>query len=280
MLSKLEQEGYMLDADARRQESARLYGALEAAVNGPLDRINNCIEQIRSEISGADPELVQRIGGLLTILEDQALDLARLSTSIGETALCCTGKMAPQGMVADLSGQLASLVEMVQDYARRKGFELEFFSDGEALTVVDPVMLDRVVLNLISNAMRHGRENGHVLVQLRAEGKGYCLSVTDDGFGIPARRQEHLTEMFGEADEAFPGGTGLYLVDQFCQLMGWTLEWESGAQGTRFSVHIPPVEPKDVLMLRSSPRCMPDLEQQRRRVRMELLGQPDQGNGS
>ena len=273
MLIMGERGAAAMENEARKRESARLYGALETAVNGSMARLFNALEQLQTELetSGND-ELLERAQGLLEVIRDCSLEQGRLTMSLGESMLCQSGKLVAQEMSMDVSGHLEQMTEMARPYAERKGCTLEFVSDGELVTVVDPTLMDRMVLNLISNALWHGRENGHILVQLHREGSGGCLSVTDDGFGIPKERQEHLTELFGDWDERFPGGTGLYLVKEFCDRMNWTLEWESGPQGTRFAVHIPPVAPQDILRMNSSSGYRMDEEVLRSRVRMEMLG--------
>jgi two-component system osmolarity sensor histidine kinase EnvZ len=102
------------------------------------------------------------------------------------------------------------------------------------------LLLERLLANLVDNAMRHGRPP--VLVRLWADGGDAVLDVEDHGPGIPPAAQAHLTQAFarGDASRGTPGtGLGLAIVQQIVRRMGGTLSFERLADKPCVRVRLP-----------------------------------------
>ena len=102
-----------------------------------------------------------------------------------------------------------------EDMERLQDKNISLTSDVEPNIVVDGNrdLLARLLTNLISNAYRYGRENGHITVTLSSDGNEAALSVADDGIGVPMEEQEKIFLRFYQSDGARSnGGTGLGLA--------------------------------------------------------------------
>jgi signal transduction histidine kinase len=110
---------------------------------------------------------------------------------------------------------------------------------GEARWDADAVR--RALLNLIDNAIKHGRPRGEVEAGVRADGGHVRLSVRDDGPGIARREQRRLFGRFQRgATEASGTGLGLYLVDQVARAHGGRVDLQSGEpEGCTFTLVLP-----------------------------------------
>lgn len=108
----------------------------------------------------------------------------------------------------------------------------------------NPALLSRLVVNLIENALKYGRTDGHVWLSADREHGEVRLSVKDDGEGIAKEHQEKVWQRFYQVDTAHSGemgaGLGLPMVSQIAQIHGgfMTLESEPGA-GCTFTLHLP-----------------------------------------
>ena len=98
----------------------------------------------------------------------------------------------------------------------------------------DRILLERCLNNLLSNAYKYGRENGHVWVRLRRNADKIILSVKDDGIGISQENLTKIWERFYQADSARGDdrsdrgiGLGLSMVKQICELLDITVEADS-----------------------------------------------------
>ncbi|NRD46971.1 hybrid sensor histidine kinase/response regulator [Corallococcus exiguus] len=200
---------------------------------GPLEDV---LAQVPvTESARKDLELVHRNAGRLlrlvnTLLDFSRLEAGRIDSSFEPTDLATFTK--------DLTGHFRSAIE-------RTG--LSFSVDCAALPEpvwVDRQMWEKVVFNLLSNALKFTFEGG-IIVRQEARGASILLCVTDTGTGIPAEELPHLFERFHRVRNARSRthegtGIGLALVHELVELHGGdvTVESEEG-RGTTFTVRIP-----------------------------------------
>ncbi|MBD2664472.1 multi-sensor hybrid histidine kinase [Richelia sinica FACHB-800] len=218
-------------------------------------------------------------------LVNQLLDLQRLDA----------GRMQPSFRPCDLVEFVTQIIESFRPYCEKKG--LRVFSD---LALCPPVYLDlekfdKVIYNLLSNAMKFTREGGVISVRLHARTDHCILQVQDTGIGIRPEQIPYLFDRFrqaeGSANRSYEGsGLGLALVKELVELHGGQVTVESVyGQGTTFtlqlltgSAHLPPEQVKDtpgeITISRASVE-LADLEQlesttEQLEVKPELLPQP------
>jgi signal transduction histidine kinase len=111
----------------------------------------------------------------------------------------------------------------------------------DVVVTTDPRRLERIVANLIGNALEHaGRD---VSVRVGRDGIGAFVEVSDSGAGIPPDRLPHVFERFYKADSsrAGPGsGLGLAIALENARLLGGDLDvWSEVGRGTRFTLRLP-----------------------------------------
>lgn len=108
----------------------------------------------------------------------------------------------------------------------------------------DPVLLERILRNFISNAIRY-TERGEIRVECLMQDGSLRIDVLDTGIGIPAAQQHEIFSEFfqlgnPERDRTRGLGLGLAIVDRVAKLLGHVIEVESTpGQGSRFSVRVP-----------------------------------------
>ena len=109
---------------------------------------------------------------------------------------------------------------------------------------LDVTLISRLLQNLIDNAARYGRENGHIWVTLRRVEGEVLLSVRDDGIGIPADRLERIWQRFYQVESARGAGggagLGLTMVRQIAALHGGMVTVDSReGEGSCFTLRFP-----------------------------------------
>ena len=106
--------------------------------------------------------------------------------------------------------RIASLVEsalrLVGPEAAARNVELVSHLDGEATAAVAPDKLERVLLNLLTNALRHTPSDGSVAVFLERRDGDVVVRVEDTGTGLPPEALGRMFERFWRADRARSGG--------------------------------------------------------------------------
>jgi signal transduction histidine kinase len=107
---------------------------------------------------------------------------------------------------------------------------------GELVARANAEKLQRVLFNLIQNAIRHTPADGSVTVRARAVGSGVEVEVADDGEGVPAGDDERVFEAFyrGDAARGEDGaGLGLAISRAIVEAHGGRIWLEDGSPGTR-----------------------------------------------
>ena len=124
-----------------------------------------------------------------------------------------------------------------------KGIQLEYRLAKGIVVWGNEELLRRLLVNLISNAYRYGKENGHISIVLQKTGENVLLSVSDDGYGIGKEHIDHIWQRFYQADTSHThqgSGLGLAMVQEIAQLHGGWMKVESEeGEGSCFSLHLP-----------------------------------------
>ena len=183
-------------------------------------------------------EIVNRSAVTLRDEITQLLDFRKLD-EVSETPVMTTGDLSQ--FVQEACG------ELTRTYLPA-GVHLRLELCHEALiTCFDPSKMQRVLLNLVSNAIKYNRQDGDIVVRTRLEQDGSqtyaLLQVADTGIGIRPENREHIFERFFQEnhdDTTYVGsGIGLYLVRQYVRMQGGTISVEDNVpQGTVFTVRM------------------------------------------
>jgi signal transduction histidine kinase len=146
----------------------------------------------------------------------------------------------------DLRAIVDDVVELTAVEAERRHLSVVVLSGAEqVLANGDADELDRVVSNLVSNALKYTPEGGHITVSVTRHGHEVELVCADEGLGISEADQQQLfTEFFRSSNPAAvaqPGtGLGLAIVKRIVQRHGGRIEVESElGRGSTFRVHLP-----------------------------------------
>jgi two-component system, OmpR family, phosphate regulon sensor histidine kinase PhoR len=178
----------------------------------PLSLIKGFVETL---LDGAkdDPELTVRY---LNTIEKHADRLTYLIEDLLSISQLESGQVVLNLEEVPLRAVGARVLEDLRSKAREKRVHIRN-NLPEALTVrADGERLEQVLFNLVENAIKYGRADGHVVMEARAEAKESVeICVRDDGPGIPLEAQARIFERFYRVDRARSretGGTGLGLA--------------------------------------------------------------------
>ena len=136
--------------------------------------------------------------------------------------------------------ELVSFVCADMALIREKGITLQCEAEEGILFCGNRELLTRLLTNLISNAYRYGKENGHIWVRLRKENSKIRLAVQDDGIGIAIEEQQKIFQRFYQADNSRSGpgiGLGLSMAQEIAHFHGGEITVESDLErGSTFTV--------------------------------------------
>jgi two-component system osmolarity sensor histidine kinase EnvZ len=207
-------------------ERALLLAGVSHDLRTPLSRIRLALEMLDQQGDAAlRAGLVQDIEDIDAAI-DQFLDFARITES--------------EAVVAD--GDLDAIARELRDRYARAGKDVAAQLAPLPPLALRPVAIQRLIANLVDNALRHGQ--GGVEIVTALEGSKVVLEVLDRGPGIPAADAERMLQPFTRLDAARSGtgtGLGLAIVDRVARMHGGSvrlLAREGG--GLRARVELPP----------------------------------------
>ncbi|WP_309890182.1 ATP-binding protein [Archangium sp.] len=182
---------------------------------------------------GSRMEAIERALRRLGLLVDNLLDVGRIRH----------GKLDFVFASGDLSALVSELVERTEEEARLAGVVLTSRIEPSLLGRFDRLRLEQVMMNLLSNALRHGA-GCPVMVLLERSATGARLVVRDEGPGIPEADRERVFARFEQvASSARAGGLGLglFIVRQIVEGHGGRVHVEPGPEGkgAAFVVQLP-----------------------------------------
>ena len=207
----------------------------------PLTLIMGPAQELQRLLDDAGPQVHEE----LQAISRNGLRLGRLVNTLLDFSRIEAGRMQAKYEPTDIAQVTAELASVFRSAVDRAGLAFAV----ECPPLPDPVYLDRsmwekVILNLLSNALKFTFDGG-VRVAVRAEGGHAVVTVADTGIGVPAREMPRLFERFHRIENARSrsnegSGIGLALVQELVQLHGGAITASSAeGEGTTFTIRLP-----------------------------------------
>lgn len=206
----------------------------------PLHALGLFVGQLRQHVPSIEGRrLVERIDGAVVNMNElfaALLDISKLDA----------GVLVPDVTEFPLEHLLKRMDATFAAAAREKGLSLRVVSSSLWVRS-DIILLERILQNLVSNAVRFAADGG-VVVGCRRCGEELRIDVCDSGPGIPKDRQRDVFGEFTQLEGPYQGrhhglGLGLAIVDRLCRLLGHRVELTSTpGKGSRFAIFVPLID--------------------------------------
>ena len=207
-----------------------ILGPLETITAGKFGRLE---QSLKNQIA-----VVQRNAGRLLGLMNQLLDLSKLDEN----------KMPLKMTSGNMSALVSDIVISFEAYADKLGIRLTMTDESKNVEMdFDRQMMEKVLINLISNALKFTSGGGWINVSVAPihDGKNIVIRVKDSGKGIPQEEMPYIFDRFHQVDGTMTRnqegtGIGLSLVKEFVELQGGRIEVDSVInEGSEFRVILP-----------------------------------------
>ncbi len=245
---KVEYERELIEARERAEEMNRLktnfLANMSHEIRTPLTSIIGYADVLSEEIEGTPQELlafIRQSGERLMETLNSVLDLAQIESKSIHIDL----------RPLDLYELAQNTVQLFSRQAEGKGLSirLEQPADVRVMACIDQAAFNRVLNNLVSNAIKFTHE-GEVVLSVDKEGDRAVVRVRDTGIGIGEAFKEHLFHAFrqestGQSREYEGSGLGLVITRHLVELMGGEIHVESTrGVGSTFIIRFPAAEPE------------------------------------
>ncbi len=191
----------------------------------PLDRL---IVSLRESPYASDLRLIQKNANRLLRVINQILDFRKVEGKQEKLAV----------REIDLVPFVGEIKSYFDSMASVRVISYTFTSSMKQCTLwIDPDLLEKVLVNLLSNAFKFTPEGGSVRIELTEEGDRVFIRVIDTGSGIQPGNLPHLFDRFYTEDRSMGTGIGLHLVKEYIHMHGGEIRVESEpGQRTTFTV--------------------------------------------
>lgn len=251
----------------KEQELQKLNRSLEEAVEeankanaAKSDFLSRMSHDIRTPMNGIigmakiarmNMDDAERLDDCMDKIEIASNHLLSLINDILDVSKMESGEFDLSVEPMDINAILKDVEVVMQEDAKNRGLTMTVDKSRleHPFVIGSPLNVKRILMNLVSNALKYNRENGSVTIsvsELEEDGKQlYCFRVADTGLGMSEEYLEKLFEPFSrehEGTKAVAEGTGLgtSIVKNLTDLMGGKIDVESKlGEGSTFTVTIP-----------------------------------------
>ena len=219
------------------QAKSRFIAAASHDLRQPLHALGLFVDRLHGRVKAAERRgILEQIDAAVTAMDElfnNLLDISKLDA----------GVLTPTISDFPIAHLLKRTESTFAATARKKGLSLRIVSNS-AWVRSDPILLERILLNLVSNAVGYTASGG-IVIGCRRRGAQLRIEVWDSGPGIPEDQHQNIFAEFhqlgGPQHERRSGmGLGLAIVDRLCRLLDHQIELTSiVGKGSRFSVIVP-----------------------------------------
>lgn len=232
---------------------------LSESINGMIDKLEGDMErekqfssdvshelrtpiaiiQSQSEFAMDNPEAAQEAA---EVINKQAKRMSNLVSKLLMLSRSDSGRLVLDMEKVNLSDLLEEIAEQQQIITSDYDITIKTEIEPDVQIMADEGMLIRIILNLIDNAVKYGKNPGGTIeLSLKKDGKYAVCTVADDGPGIPKKQQKKIWQRFYQVDQARKDGTssglGLSMVQSITKSMGGTVKLESEeGEGSTFEL--------------------------------------------
>jgi PAS domain S-box-containing protein len=196
---------------------------------------NNSLEDSREKISQGI-NIIKQNCHRFTKLINNIVDISKMDSGFFKL------KLSNQNIVEVVE----EIVQSISSYINGKGINVVFDTNiEEKIIACDPEKIERIILNLISNAIKFTNLDGMIFVNLTDKGDTVEISVKDTGIGMDTKYLSNIFKRFHQVDKSLSrnsegSGIGLSLVKSLIELHGGKISVESNlGEGSIFKIELP-----------------------------------------
>jgi PAS domain S-box-containing protein len=232
-------ENELRELDQRKNE---FLATLAHELRNPLAPLRNGLEVMR--LAGADPATAEKARAMM---ERQLRQMVRLVDDLLDVSRVSRGKIELRREDVELSAVLRNALETSQPLMADRGHELVANVPPERIVVnADVTRLSQVFWNLLNNAAKYTEPGGRVELNVKLQGGEVCVSIRDNGIGIPPEMQARVFDIFTQVDRTLEKsqgglGIGLSIAKRLVEMHGGSISVvsEGHRKGSEFIVRLP-----------------------------------------
>lgn len=228
-------------AENASYDKTRFLAAASHDLRQPMHALGLFVAELQAKLTTDEQrQLVEKV-------EESVVALSNLLDALLDISKLDAGVVAPNLTNFPLGNLLQRISHDFASLAESRGISLHLIA-RQVTVRSDPILLERILINLVSNAIRYTPKGGRVVLACRRSGEKIRIEVRDNGIGIPEAEQKSIFREFiqlanKERDRSKGLGLGLAIVDRIAKLLRHEIRVRSAEKmGAVFSVLVPRAE--------------------------------------
>ncbi len=218
----------------------------------PINVILSAEKVINSMIYNPDENNLKKIQRWLKMVRQNSLRLLKLVNNILDLSKIDAGYLQASKKNVDFVALVKKIYDSIAPFVEQKGLSIKFRNDVKKLVIaVDDEKIERVIFNLVSNAVKYNKEDGKIEISLLRDQQNVYIQIRDTGIGIPNDKLDIIFERFLQVNSSLSrhregAGIGLSLCKAIAHLHNGDITVESKLnEGSTFTLKLPIVKNDD-----------------------------------
>ena len=212
----------------------------------PLNLIFSAIQLLYLKLGNENLDYSCEYIKYIDIIKQNSHRLLRLVNNMIDSTRLDVGSLQYNPVNSDIVNYIENIFDSVVEFANQNGIKMIFDTTiEEHIVAFDLEKMERIILNLISNAIKFNKTNGQIDINLDCNKDDVIIEVKDTGIGIPKDKYNDIFEKFRQINNRMTkinegSGIGLSLVKSLVNLHNGNIEMESKlGEYTKFIIKIP-----------------------------------------
>ncbi|OOB80286.1 MAG: hypothetical protein BEN19_05690 [Epulopiscium sp. Nuni2H_MBin003] len=230
----------------------KFFGLMTHEFRTPINIINSSTKLIEMDINSETIDL-ESCSKKVKMIYRNIHRLNKLINNILDITKYESGKFEANFTYANLVTVIEEVVMSVVPFADTKNIDIVFDTDVEEVySVIDVEQIERMMLNLMSNAIKFSNTRGSIFINLSEKENKFYIEIRDEGDGMSKADLSKIFEIFYQSGELWSRrregtGLGLYIVNKVIEQHNGSIQADSiVGQGTTFMIELPINDEKDI----------------------------------
>ncbi|KOA19997.1 sensor histidine kinase TmoS [Clostridium homopropionicum DSM 5847] len=212
----------------------------------PINVIYVALQTMHIYFDDYSEKSINKCKSYVNMMKQNCFRLIRLVNNLLDVTKLDSGFLTLNKVNDNIVRVVEDITLSVAAYIESKDIELIFDTDvEEKVMAFDHDKIERIILNLLSNAFKYSPSGGKILVSFQDKGSTIAISIKDEGDGVPEDKLDFIFERFGQVNKSLSrpnegSGIGLYIVKSFVEMHGGKISVSSKeGVGSEFTIELP-----------------------------------------